>query len=96
MRLVCSLQPRRDGTVVFEFAGQAWLFARDAHGDLTAEVADGAAVAHALATGHFYPAVADDEDEAQRLTAEVADGAQEFAAKQRAPRRRAAKAQPQE
>lgn len=68
MKLQTSIKPRRDGTVtVLGQDRQTYVFAADDEGLLSADVADEATVAALLATGHFWPADADDAQQALAL-----------------------------
>jgi phosphosulfolactate phosphohydrolase-like enzyme len=62
MKLLTTLKPRRDGTVVLRSADMktAFVFSPDENGDLVADVTDEALVATCLASGNFQPA--DEED----------------------------------
>lgn len=68
MKLQTNIPPRRDGTVtVLGQDRQTYVFAADDEGLLSADVADEATVAALLATGHFWPADADDAQQALAL-----------------------------
>ena len=68
MKLQTNIPPRRDGTVtVLGQDRQTYVFATDDEGLLSADVADEATVAALLATGHFWPADADDAEQALAL-----------------------------
>lgn len=68
MKLQTNIPPRRDGTVtVLGQDRQTYVFAADDEGLLSADVADEATVAALLATGHFWPADADDAEQALAL-----------------------------
>lgn len=68
MKLQTSIKPRRDGTVtVLGQDRQTYVFAAGPDGELTAEVADQATVAHLLATGNFWPADEADQEQALAL-----------------------------
>lgn len=68
MRLQTNIPPRRDGTVtVLGQDRQTYVFTADDEGLLSADVADEATVAALLATGHFWPADADDAEQALAL-----------------------------
>jgi hypothetical protein len=60
MKLICSLTPRSDGTVVLHMGATAIVFSRGSSIDLEGDVPDDI-VLEALATGNFYPATEDDE-----------------------------------
>lgn len=80
MKLQTSIKPRRDGTVtVFGQDRQTYVFATGPDGELTADVADEATVAHLLATGNFWPADEADQEQALLLVkqAQQADEAEE-------------------
>lgn len=80
MKLQTSIRPRRDGTVtVLGQDRQTYVFAAGPDGELTAEVADQATVAHLLATGNFWPADEADQEQALLLVkqAQQADEAEE-------------------
>lgn len=80
MKLQTSIKPRRDGTVtVLGQDRQTYVFAAGPDGELTAEVADQATVAHLLATGNFWPADEADQEQALLLVkqAQQADEAEE-------------------
>lgn len=55
MKLITSIPPRRDGTVVVSLAGCKCTFKADEHGDLVADVDEPAALQQLLATGNFEP-----------------------------------------
>lgn len=55
MRLVTSVPPRRDGTVIVEDGGQRYTFAANAYGVLEGDAPDGLA-AKLIAGGWFTPA----------------------------------------
>ena len=60
MKLVTSIRPRLDGTVILDgLDGVAYVFAPDGYGELTAEVPHAATAQMALGSGNFYPAGAD-------------------------------------
>jgi hypothetical protein len=68
VKLQTNIPPRRDGTVtVLGQDRQTYAFAADDEGLLSADVADEATVAALLATGHFWPADADDAEQALAL-----------------------------
>ena len=68
MKLQTNIPPRRDGTVtVLGQDRQTYVFAAYDEGLLSADVADEATVAALLATGHFWPADADDAEQALAL-----------------------------
>jgi hypothetical protein len=68
VKLQTNIPPRRDGTVtVLGQDRQTYVFAADDEGLLSADVADEATVAALLATGHFWPADADDAEQALAL-----------------------------
>ena len=68
MKLQTSIPPRRDGTVkVTGQDRQTYVFAAGPDGELTADVADEATVAHLLATGNFWPADEADQEQALEL-----------------------------
>lgn len=68
MKLQTNIPPRRDGTVtVLGQDRQTYVFAADDEGLLSADVTDEATVAALLATGHFWPADADDSEQALAL-----------------------------
>jgi hypothetical protein len=68
VKLQTNIPPRRDGTVaVLGQDRQTYVFAADDEGLLSADVADEATVAALLATGHFWPADADDAQQALAL-----------------------------
>ena len=68
MKLQTNIPPRRDGTVtVLSQDRQTYVFAADDEGLLSADVADEETVAALLATGHFWPADADDAEQALAL-----------------------------
>lgn len=68
MKLQTNIPPRRDGTVTaLGQDRQTYVFAADDEGVLSADVADEATVAALLATGHFWPADADDAEQALAL-----------------------------
>ena len=68
MKLQTSIKPRRDGTVsVLGQDRQTYVFAAGPDGELTADVADEATVAHLLATGNFWPADEADQEQALEL-----------------------------
>lgn len=72
MKLQTSIKPRRDGTVtVLGQDRKTYVFAADDDGLLSADVADEATVAALLATGHFWPADADDAEQALALVKEA-------------------------
>lgn len=80
MKLQTSIKPRRDGTVtVLGQDRQTYVFAAGPDGELTADVADEATVAHLLATGNFWPADEADQEQALLLVkqAQQADEAEE-------------------
>ena len=80
MKLQTSIKPRRDGTVsVLGQDRQTYVFAAGPDGELTADVADEATVAHLLATGNFWPADEADQEQALELVkqAQKADEAEE-------------------
>lgn len=80
MKLQTSIKPRRDGTVtVLGQDRQTYVFAAGPDGELTADVADEATVAHLLATGNFWPADEADQEQALLLVkqAQQADEADE-------------------
>lgn len=80
MKLQTSIKPRRDGTVtVLGQDRQTYVFAAGPDGELTADVADEATVAHLLATGNFWPADEADQEQALELVkqAQKADEADE-------------------
>lgn len=67
MKLITTIQPRRDGTVTVRDAkGQPIVFKPDDAGVLTADVEDAALVGRLLLTNNFEPA-----DEADHATAEA-------------------------
>lgn len=66
MKLICSLPPRADGTVVLHCGGAAIVFKRGSSVELEGDVPDDLALA-ALDTGNFYPATEDDEKAAATL-----------------------------
>lgn len=68
MKLQTSIKPRRDGTVtVLGKDRQTYVFVAGPDGELTADVADEATVAHLLATGNFWPADEADQEQALEL-----------------------------
>ena len=68
MKLQTNIPPRRDGTVaVLGQDRQTYVFAADDEGLLSADVADEATVTALLATGNFWPADADDAEQALAL-----------------------------
>lgn len=72
MKLITSIQPRRDGTVIARGNdGAVWEFKPEASGDLTCEVSDEVTVAILLSTGSFYPANDGDMDAALRMAMQV-------------------------
>lgn len=72
MKLITTIAPRRDGVVRATGPdGTAWVFERDADGDLSCDVTDDAAVAALLMTENFHPANPDDFDAALRLAEEA-------------------------
>lgn len=58
MRLITTILPRRDGTVIAKSPDgkRTFTFTADAGGELTCEVDDDETVAHLLRTDSFYPA----------------------------------------
>lgn len=68
MKLLCTLKPRTDGTIIVRGAGGAAIvFKADEYGALVADVTDQALVGRLLAGGSFEPADEADHDEAERL-----------------------------
>ncbi|THJ32405.1 hypothetical protein E8K88_11945 [Lampropedia aestuarii] len=72
MKLMSSLVPRKDGTVLFAFGAATYKFLPAGQGQTVADVDDPEAVRHALATGNFYPASEEDEDAAEALLSNTA------------------------
>lgn len=66
MKMLCTLAPRSDGTVIYAEGKTRHVFAADEAGDLVCEVDDEAIVAKMLALPHFEPA-----DEADYAKAEA-------------------------
>jgi len=54
MKLGTDIKPRSEGHVVAEIGGKEYVFAPDAEGHLTCDVADDA-VAPLIESGNFYP-----------------------------------------
>lgn len=69
MKLMTTIQPMTDGTVVLESDGgkNKWVFKADEAGNLVADVDDEDMVGRALATGNFEPVEPADFDSAQVL-----------------------------
>ena len=59
MKLICSIKPRADNTVIVAGYGKTYAFTPTGDGETAAEVPD-ALAAKLLATGNFYPADRDD------------------------------------
>jgi len=68
MKLICSIKPRADGTVIVAGYGKTYAFTPTGDGETAADVPD-ALAAKLLATGNFYPA--DMEDSAPAAVAPV-------------------------
>ena len=56
MKMLCTMAPRSDGTVIYDEGKARHVFAADAAGDLVCDVEDDAIVAKMLALPHFEPA----------------------------------------
>jgi len=54
MKLICSIKPRADGTVIVADAGKTYAFTPTGDGETEADVPD-ALAARLLDTGNFYP-----------------------------------------
>lgn len=68
MKLLCTLRPRTDGTIIVRDAkGAPTVFKADDYGALVADVSDQAMVGRLLASGSFEPADEADHGEAERL-----------------------------
>lgn len=67
MRLLTTIQPRRDGKVLLHGNGQTFEFLPDENGDLTCDVTDEAVAAAALRTGEFEPVDAEGNRLAEAL-----------------------------
>ncbi|MDR0273863.1 MAG: hypothetical protein LBI48_00665 [Burkholderiaceae bacterium] len=55
MKLICSIKPRADGTVLVQGDGKTWTFNPTGEGETAADVPD-ALAEKLLTTGNFYPA----------------------------------------
>ncbi len=60
MKLISTLEPTLEGTLLAEFGAVGYLFESDTEGLLVAEVSDDEHALHLLDTGHFY--AYDDKD----------------------------------
>lgn len=68
MKLLTTIQPRRDGTVTLAGKdGASYVFKDDGAGVLVCDIADEATIAHALALGTFEPAEEADFQKAEEL-----------------------------
>lgn len=67
MKLLCTLAPRSDGTIIYADGKTRYVFAADAEGSLVCDVPDDAVVAKMLALPHFEPADEGDYDQAEAL-----------------------------
>lgn len=68
MKLQTNIPPRLDGTVTaLGLDRQTYVFTADDEGLLSADVGDEPTIAALLATGHFWPADADDAQQALAL-----------------------------
>ena len=54
MKLISTLEPTLEGTLLAEFGAVGYLFAADGEGLLVADVNDDEHALHLLDTGHFY------------------------------------------
>ena len=75
MKLITSIQPRRNGVVIARGDdGRAWEFKPGEDGELSCDVTDEATVARLLATGSFYPASETDLDAALQMALQAQGG----------------------
>jgi hypothetical protein len=77
MKLITSIKPRRDGSVVVEVKGrrEPYVFKADETGDLACDVDDEAVVAQLLNSDNFAPADPADYDRASALVMATGAGA---------------------
>ena len=64
MKLLTTIKPRKDGTVISRFGAEVCVFKPGEDGDMACDVADPAHIAFLLNTGNFYPANPEDYEEA--------------------------------